>query len=433
MLHWGLLAAAHRLPFLPIRAGLGSDVLRVNPDLRTVGSPYARGGTGRHARAAARRRADPPQPGRRRAATAQYLGPDPYFDDLFCLAAERSLPVLRADRADRRAAGGGPAAEPAGQPGHGDGVVEAPAARTSPAACPTTAATRRSRPSTRPAAKDPEAWQRFPAEYLAGDEAAYQEAVGGAVAARTRPRERRPEQPGAGRRAREPPGPRCAWSRAPRRGAATARSWPAHGPDPEPRRPAGPAPRSRPTCCCPTARRYLLAPGDSAAGAGRGLAALPLGVHDRGLARRAAHDDGRRQIDRYGNKNISCIGDWARPRAQLLGVRGAPGNTVNHPVSYWVPRHSPPRVRRAGRHGLRHRLRPRRGRGPRPRASTSCAWWSPTWRCWTSGAADHAHAAALRAPRGHASATSSPPPGSRWSSPDEVAGDPAARPRTSWP
>jgi len=50
---------------------------------------------------------------------------------------------------------------------------------------------------------------------------------------------------------------------------------------------------------------------------------------------------GAAQIDRYGNQNISCIGDWKRPKAQLLGVRGAPGNTVNHPVSYWVPRHSP--------------------------------------------------------------------------------------------
>lgn len=50
---------------------------------------------------------------------------------------------------------------------------------------------------------------------------------------------------------------------------------------------------------------------------------------------------GAAQIDRYGNQNISAIGDWGRPKAQLLGVRGAPGNTVNHPVSYWVPRHSP--------------------------------------------------------------------------------------------
>ncbi|CAM5636191.1 CoA-transferase subunit beta [Streptomyces canus] len=49
---------------------------------------------------------------------------------------------------------------------------------------------------------------------------------------------------------------------------------------------------------------------------------------------------GASQIDRYGNQNISCIGDWARPERQLLGVRGAPVNTLNNPTSYWVPRHS---------------------------------------------------------------------------------------------
>ena len=70
------------------------------------------------------------------------------------------------------------------------------------------------------------------------------------------------------------------------------------------------------------------------------------------------------QVDRFGNANISAIGDFARPKRQLLGVRGAPGNTVNHPTSYWVPRHSPrvfvPRVDmvsgvgydRAAQHGL---------------------------------------------------------------------------------
>ena len=46
------------------------------------------------------------------------------------------------------------------------------------------------------------------------------------------------------------------------------------------------------------------------------------------------------QIDRTGNQNISAIGEWARPKAQLVGVRGAPGNTVNHSTSYWVPNHS---------------------------------------------------------------------------------------------
>ena len=46
------------------------------------------------------------------------------------------------------------------------------------------------------------------------------------------------------------------------------------------------------------------------------------------------------QIDAFGNANISAIGDHATPKAQLLGVRGAPGNAVSHPTSYWVPRHS---------------------------------------------------------------------------------------------
>src|SRR5207247_8214131 len=46
------------------------------------------------------------------------------------------------------------------------------------------------------------------------------------------------------------------------------------------------------------------------------------------------------QIDRFGNQNIACIGPWAKPKAQLLGARGAPGNTVNNPTSYFVPAHS---------------------------------------------------------------------------------------------
>jgi acyl CoA:acetate/3-ketoacid CoA transferase beta subunit len=50
---------------------------------------------------------------------------------------------------------------------------------------------------------------------------------------------------------------------------------------------------------------------------------------------------GASQLDRYGNQNISQIGaDWSRPRVQLIGMRGAPGNTVNHRTDYWVPRHS---------------------------------------------------------------------------------------------
>lgn len=49
---------------------------------------------------------------------------------------------------------------------------------------------------------------------------------------------------------------------------------------------------------------------------------------------------GATQIDRYGNQNISAIGDFLQPKRQLLGSRGAPGNTVNNRTSYWVPKQS---------------------------------------------------------------------------------------------
>lgn len=49
---------------------------------------------------------------------------------------------------------------------------------------------------------------------------------------------------------------------------------------------------------------------------------------------------GATQIDREGNQNISALGPWERPDRMLLGVRGAPGNTVNNRTSYWVPRQS---------------------------------------------------------------------------------------------
>jgi acyl CoA:acetate/3-ketoacid CoA transferase beta subunit len=50
---------------------------------------------------------------------------------------------------------------------------------------------------------------------------------------------------------------------------------------------------------------------------------------------------GATQVDRYGNQNIAAIGDYARPKVQLLGYRGAPGNTINDTTSYWVPNHGP--------------------------------------------------------------------------------------------
>ena len=50
---------------------------------------------------------------------------------------------------------------------------------------------------------------------------------------------------------------------------------------------------------------------------------------------------GATQVDRYGNQNIAALGDPAKPKVQLLGFRGAPGNTVCNPTSYFVPNHSP--------------------------------------------------------------------------------------------
>jgi glutaconate CoA-transferase subunit A len=88
MLQTGLLAASHRLPFLPTRAGLGSDVMRLNPELRTVRDPYgdeelvAMPALHLDAALVHLNRAD-------KHGNSEYLGPDPYFDDLFCLAAKR--------------------------------------------------------------------------------------------------------------------------------------------------------------------------------------------------------------------------------------------------------------------------------------------------------------------------------------------------------
>jgi glutaconate CoA-transferase subunit A len=91
MLQWGLYAAALRLPFLPTRAGLGSDALGLNPWLRTVKSPYDDGEELVAMRALELdaalvhvNRADAQ-------GNAQILAPDPHFDDLYCMAAKRRI------------------------------------------------------------------------------------------------------------------------------------------------------------------------------------------------------------------------------------------------------------------------------------------------------------------------------------------------------
>ncbi|MCF8569955.1 CoA-transferase [Gordonia sp. HY002] len=49
---------------------------------------------------------------------------------------------------------------------------------------------------------------------------------------------------------------------------------------------------------------------------------------------------GANQIDRFGNQNLSAFGPLQQPTRQMFGLRGAPGNTLGHPTSYWVARHS---------------------------------------------------------------------------------------------
>jgi acyl CoA:acetate/3-ketoacid CoA transferase beta subunit len=50
---------------------------------------------------------------------------------------------------------------------------------------------------------------------------------------------------------------------------------------------------------------------------------------------------GGSQLDALGNHNFAAIGGMKHPKVQLLGFRGAPGNTVNDVTSYWVPNHGP--------------------------------------------------------------------------------------------
>lgn len=177
MLHWGLLAAAHRLPFLPIRAGLGSDVPRVNPDLRTVRSPYPDGEEliampplRLDAALIHLNRADPRGNG-------QYLGPDPYFDDLFCQAAARSFLSCEQIVPTGELLDGGPAQSLLVNRSMVDGVVEVPGGAHFTSCVPDYPRDEAFQAEYAKSAGSQEAWERFAGDYLSGDEAAYQKAV----------------------------------------------------------------------------------------------------------------------------------------------------------------------------------------------------------------------------------------------------------------
>ena len=172
-----LSAAAQRLPFLPTRAGLGSDVTRFNPDLRTVRSPYS---DGEELLAVPAQHLDMAFVHLNRAdvrGNAQYLGPDPYFDDQFCLAAERSVVSVEKviDTADLTAVA--PVQSLLLNRGNVDAVVESPRGAHFTTAAPDYGRDERFQKHYVDCAKDPEKWPGFVDRFLSGDEREYQTEV----------------------------------------------------------------------------------------------------------------------------------------------------------------------------------------------------------------------------------------------------------------
>ncbi|WP_030257654.1 CoA transferase subunit A [Streptomyces violens] len=177
MVMWGLTAAAHRLPFMPIRAGLGSDVMTVNPGLRTVTSPYE---DGEELVAVPALRLDAALVHLNRVdaqGNGQYLGPDPYFDDLFCQAADAAyVSCERVVDTAELLKDQGPQSLLVKR-AFVTGVVESPNGAHFTSCAPDYDRDEAFQRAYVRAAKDPEAWPAFAERFLSGDEHSYQTAV----------------------------------------------------------------------------------------------------------------------------------------------------------------------------------------------------------------------------------------------------------------
>ena len=178
MLQWALYAASLRLPFLPTRAGLGSDVPRLNPQLRTVRSPYDDGeellavpALPLDAALIHLNRADA-------AGNAQFLGPDLYFDDLFAAAAARAYVSCERIVSTEDLMTGAGFASLRIQRWMTAGVIEATNGAHFTSCDPDYPRDEAFQRDYVAAAKDPVAWKEFEAQYLTGSEADYQRAVG---------------------------------------------------------------------------------------------------------------------------------------------------------------------------------------------------------------------------------------------------------------
>jgi glutaconate CoA-transferase subunit A len=173
----GLQAAAWRVPFLPTRVGLGSDLLRVNPRLRTVVSPYEDGeelvaAPALHLDAALVHLNRGDERG-----NAQFLGPDLYFDDLFLAAADRGFVSVERVVGTERLLDEGSFHTLRVNRAHVTGVVEAPNGAHFTSCVPDYERDEAFQREYAGAAKNPEAWAAFKAAWLDLDEREYQEKV----------------------------------------------------------------------------------------------------------------------------------------------------------------------------------------------------------------------------------------------------------------
>ena len=181
MFQTGLRAAAQRLPFLPVRAGLGSDVLTHNPHIRTVTSPYAGpGGVAEELVAVPALELDAALVHLNRAdahGNATYLGPDPYFDDLFCMAAEQAYVSVEEVTDTAGLTVDTPVQRLLLSRMMVSGVVEAPNGAHFTTCTPDHERDEGFMRHYAKSAADPETWVTFRQRFLAGDEQDYQEAV----------------------------------------------------------------------------------------------------------------------------------------------------------------------------------------------------------------------------------------------------------------
>ena len=178
MLQWGLYAATLRLPFLPTRSGLGSDVMTLQPWLRTVRSPYE---DGEELLAVPALELDVAIVHMNRAdlnGNAQFLGPDLYFDDLILGAAKRRFVSCEKLVPTQDLTREGSFLSLRIHRGMVDGVVETPHGAHFTECPPDYGRDEAFQTEYANAARDAEAWKSFEQRYLALDsEDEYQRAV----------------------------------------------------------------------------------------------------------------------------------------------------------------------------------------------------------------------------------------------------------------